>query len=301
MVSDTIDAVWENAGDHDLVVIATPNEFHLPLALRAIELGLPVVVDKPLTATAADARRLAEAADDAGVPAAVFHQRRWDGAFMTVRRLIENGELGEVARFESRFERWRPEAALDAWREQPGAAGAGGVLFDLGPHAIDQALVLFGRATRVYAEVDRRRRDVAVDDDSFVAITHETGVHSHLWMNLAAAGEAPRLRVLGSLAAYTKWGPDVQEAALRVGEYPPDPNCGREEPGAWGTLEAGDDVWPVETEPGAWQRFYELMAECVRGDGPPPVPLADGAAVLEVIEAAMLSAGSGEVVALSAV
>ena len=281
------------------MVIATPNEFHVPLALRAIELGLPVVVDKPLAATAADARRLADAASEAGVAAAVYHERRWDGAFMTVRRLIENGDLGQVARFESRFERWRPDAELDTWREQPGAAGAGGVLFDLGPHAIDQALVLFGPVARVYAEVDRRRADVAVDDDSFVALTHENGVHSHLWMNLAAAGEAPRLRVLGSVAAYTKWGPEVQDAALRAGESPLEPNWGREDPGAWGTLEAGDDVWPVETQPGAWHRFYEQMAACVRDDEPPPVPLEDGVAVLEIIEAALLSATSGEVVALS--
>jgi len=298
-VTDSIDAVWENAADHDLVVIATPNEFHVPLALQAVDLGLPVVVDKPLAANAADARRLAEAADGAGVPAAVFHERRWDGAFMTARRLVEAGELGRVARFESRFERWRPEPELDTWRERAGSNVAGGVLFDLGPHAIDQALALFGPVARVYAEVDRRRADVAVDDDSFVALTHENGVHSHLWMSLAAAGEAPRLRVLGSIAAYTKWGPEVQDAALRAGESPLEPGWGREEPGQWGTVEAGDDVWPVETEPGAWQRFYELMAEYVRSGGPPPVSLWDGVAVLEIIEAALLSATSGEVVALS--
>ena len=271
------------------MVIATPNEFHVPLAAQAIELGLPVVVDKPLAASAAEARRLSDAAGEAGVPAAVFHNRRWDGDFMTARRLVENGELGNVSRFESRFERWREKPS-------PGS----GLLFDLGPHLIDQALVLFGPVARVYAEADRRRPSVQVDDDTFVALTHESGVHSHLWMSLAAAGEAPRMRLLGSVAAYTKWGSDVQEAALRASESPLEPNWGREDPGSYGSLEAGDDVWPVETVPGAWHRFYEQMAECIRGDAEPPVPLADGVAVLEVIEAAVLSAGSGEVVALSA-
>ena len=296
-----MDAVWENAGDHDLVVIATPNEFHVPLALRAIELGLPVVVDKPLAASAADARRVAEAAAEADVPAAVFHNRRWDGDFLTAQRLVEGGDLGRVARFESRFERWRPEPARAGWREQAGAGIGGGVLFDLGPHLVDQAIVLFGPVARVYAEADRRREGVAVDDDCFVALTHASGVRSHLWMSLAAAGEAPRMRLLGSVAAYTKWGLDVQEAALRAGESPLEPNFGREDQGSWGSLEAGDDVWPVETDPGSWLRFYEQMAACLRGDGDPPVPLDDGVAVLEVLEAALLSAGSGEVVALDAV
>ena len=280
------------------MVIASPNEFHVPLALRAIEAGLAFVVDKPLAANAADGRRVAEAADAAGVPAAVFHNRRWDGDFLTARRLVEAGDLGRVARFESRFERWRPQPALDGWRERPDAAAAGGVLFDLGPHLIDQALVLFGPGARVYAEVARRRPGVEVDDDCFVAITHESGMHSHLWMSLAAAGEAPRMRLLGSLAAYTKWGLDVQEAALRAGESPREESWGREDPGSWGSLEAGDDVWPVETDPGSYQRFYEWMAACIRDGGSAPVPLADGVAVLEVIEAAQRSAESGTVVTL---
>ena len=297
-MSDTVDSVWENAADHDLVVIATPNESHAPLALRAIEVGMAVVVDKPLAVSAAEARKVAGAAAAARVPAAVFHNRRWDGDFLTARRLVEAGDVGQVARFESRFERWRPEPALGGWRERSDPGTGGGVLFDLGPHLIDQALVLFGPAVRVYAEIDRRRPGVEVDDDSFVALTHESGVRSHLWMSLAAAGEAPRMRVLGSIAAYTKWGLDVQEAALRAGESPREENWGREDPGSWGSLEAGDDVWPVETDPGAYQRFYEWMAACIRDGGSPPVALADGVAVLEVIEAAIASAGSGEVVSL---
>lgn len=293
-----VDAVFGNAADHDLVVITTPNQAHVPLALRAIDVGLPVVVDKPLAPSSVEGRRLADAASAAAVPAAVFHNKRWDGDFMTVRRLVENGDLGRVGRFESRLERWRPEAVPDAWREQEGDGIAGGTLWDLGPHLIDQALMLFGRALRVYAELDRRRLGVQVDDDAFVALLHEGGTRSHLWMSQLAGGEAPRMRLLGTLAAYTKWGADVQEAALRAGESPREENWGREEPGSWGSLEAGRDVWPVETEPGAWHRFYEQMRDCVRGEGPVPVTLDDGIVVLDVIEAAQRSAQSGQVVEL---
>src|SRR5204862_119349 len=125
---------------------------------------------------------------------------------LTVRRLIAEGALGQVHRFESRFERWRPDVPTGAWREREGPGEAGGVLFDLGPHLIDQALVLFGPAERVHAEIDRRRAGTRVDDDAFVALTHRGGARSHLWMSLAAARPGPRMRVLGSAGGYVKWG-----------------------------------------------------------------------------------------------
>ena len=143
-------------------------------------------------------------------------------------------------RFESRFERWRPEPRR-TWREDGTPSEAGGLLYDLGSHLIDQALVLFGPATTVYAELDRRRAGVVVDDDSFVALTHASGVRSHLWMSSVAAQAAPRMRVLGSAAAYTKYGLDVQEAALRAGARP-GPGWGEELPEHWGRLGTDDDA-----------------------------------------------------------
>ena len=166
----------------------------------------------------------------------MFHNRRWDGDFLTLRRLRDEGELGELLRLESRFERWRPEVDRGKWREGGTPEDAGGVLFDLGPHVIDQALELLGPARSVYAEVRTLRPGAEVDDDFFLALEHESGARSHLWGTMVAAQAGPRFRVLGTSAAYVKWGLDVQEAALRAGADPRDPGFGEEPQEAWGTL-----------------------------------------------------------------
>ena len=140
------DALFGAAGSHDLVVVAAPNREHVPLGLAAVEAGLHLVVDKPLAANVADAQRLADAADARGVVASVFHNRRWDGEFLTLRRLVAEGSLGDLVRLESRFDRWRPHVDQSKWREGGRPEDAGGVLFDLGPHLIDQALELLGPA-----------------------------------------------------------------------------------------------------------------------------------------------------------
>jgi predicted dehydrogenase len=291
------DELWHRAGELDLVVVAAPNRFHVPLALAAIEAGLPVVVDKPLAGTAAEGRRLAEAARERGVMLTVFHNRRWDGDFLTARALVERGELGRVLRFESRFERWLPDVESD-WRELPGAEDAGGVLHDLGSHLVDQALELFGHVREVYGELDVRRQGAEVEDDAFLALTHQSGVRSHLWMSLVAAELGPRLRVLGDRAAYVKHGLDVQEAALTDGRRPYEPGFGEEPKESWGRLGTDADSKPVPTEPGAYQRFYEAVASALRDGGPPPVEPADAIAVLEVLDAARLSAREGRIVEL---
>lgn len=284
------DELWAARDRYDLVVVAAANRAHVPLARAAIEAGFPVVVDKPLAATAAQARELTAAARAAGVPLTVFQNRRWDGDLLTVRRLLDAGELGRVHRFESRFERFRPEPKA-GWREAPDPAEGGGVLLDLGAHLIDQALLLFGAATHVYAELDTRRGAARVEDDAFVAITHASGVRSHLWMSAIAADLGPRMRVLGDRAAYVKWGLDGQEDALRGGASPAgDAAWGAEPADRHGELVAGVERAPVGTEPGAWPAFYAQVAAALRGDGPMPVDPADAVRVLEVIEAARRSA-----------
>jgi len=288
VVVDSAERLWERAGELDLVVVASPNRTHVPLALEALEAGLAVVVDKPLAATSAAARRLVDEARSRGLLLSVFQNRRWDGDFLTLRRLLAERALGTVYRFESRFERWRP-APKPGWRESGDPAEAGGVLFDLGSHLIDQALVLFGPVVQVYAEVDRRRPGVKVDDDAFVALTHASGVRSHLWTSLVAAEDAGRMRVLGSHAAYVKHGLDVQEAALRGGARPGSSAWGREPPGHWGRLGAGDEWVPVPTERGDYPAFYAGIATALRTGAPPPVDPADAVAVLEIIEAARRS------------
>jgi len=289
-VKGRVEELWEG---HDLIVVATPNRTHAPIALAALEASLPVVVDKPLAASAADGRRLMEEAEARSLMLAVFHNRRWDGDFRTLRRLIDEGALGDVHRFESRFERLRPEVRAGTWRELPDPADAGGVLYDLGSHLIDQALLLFGDVERVYAEIDRRRPGAQVDDDVFLALTHRSGVRSHLWLSQTAAQAGPRMRVLGGTSAYVKWGLDMQETALRAGAQPGEPGWGREPPEAWGTLGAGDEVHRVETEPGDYGAFYEGVVAALREVGQPPVSAADGVRVLDMIEASLAHAGRG--------
>lgn len=282
----TADEVWAAAGEHDLAVVTTANRAHVPLALAALEAGLHVVVDKPLAPTAAEARALVDAAGRAGRLLTVFQNRRWDSDVLTLRRLLDEGALGDVWRFESRFERWRPEVDVSRWRESADPADAGGLLYDLGSHLVDQAVALFGPARHVYAEVRTRRAGAAVDDDTFLALTHDGGVVSHHWVSATAAHLGPRLRVLGSRGAFVVDALDGQEAQLRAGVRPTDPGYGVVPPEAWGRLVVGDDERAVPAEPGRYQAFYEGVVAAVRDGAPPPVDPRDAVAVLEVLEAA---------------
>jgi scyllo-inositol 2-dehydrogenase (NADP+) len=286
----------EMLGEVDVAVVATPNREHVPVARAALNAGVDVVVDKPLAVTASEGRELVEEARRADRVLTVFQNRRWDGDFLTIRRLIEQGALGQVVRLESRFERWRPKIASGAWRESGDRREGGGLLLDLGSHLVDQAVVLFGRPRSVYAEVERRREGAPVDDDVFVALEHDGGVRSHLWASVLAAAPASRFRVLGLEAGYVKDGLDPQEQALRDGARPGDPGWGREPEERWGRLVAGDSEQPIETERGAYEAFYSGVVSALRGEGPAPVDPMDAVAVLEVLEAAARSAETGAIV-----
>ncbi|AXB46308.1 Gfo/Idh/MocA family oxidoreductase [Amycolatopsis albispora] len=272
----------------DLVVISTPNRTHVPLALQAIEHGVPVVVDKPFAPTAAEAQRVIDAATAAGVGLTVFQNRRWDSDFRTVRKVLDSGELGEVFRFESRYDRWVPKLR-DSWREFADPAEAGGLLYDLGAHIVDQALQLFGPVTEVYAELDKRREGSAVHDDVFVALTHANGVRSHLWTSALAATLNPRFRVLGNRATFTKYGLDVQEPQIKAGMKPGEPGWGVEPESDYGVLGTGDDTRRVPTETGQYEQFYLEVAAALRGEGAYPVDPASAVEALAVIEAAGVS------------
>jgi scyllo-inositol 2-dehydrogenase (NADP+) len=288
--------VSEMLGEVDVAVVATPNREHVPVARAALEAGVDVVVDKPLAVTASEGRELVEEARRAGGLLTVFHNRRWDGDFLTVRRLLQRAALGRVVRFESHFERWRPQVAPGAWRERGDPSEGGGLLLDLGTHLVDQALVLFGRPRSVYAEVERRRQGATVDDDVFVALEHDGGVRSHLWTSMVAGAPASRFRVLGLEAAYVKDGLDPQEEALRAGARPGDAEWGREPEQRWGRLVAGDSEQPIETERGAYEAFYARLVSALREESPPPVDPMDAVAALEVLEAAARSAATRETV-----
>ena len=291
------DELWQNASALDLIVIASPNSSHKPLAMAAMKAGLPVVVDKPLCASAEDGRELIAESKRSGVMLSVFQNRRWDGDFLTLQRLITSGELGEIRRFESRFERWRPEPKL-GWRQSGGTEDAGGVLYDLGAHLIDQALVLFGPVEHVYAELDQRYPNAEVDDDSFIALTHRNGVRSQLWMSSVAAHSGPRMRALGSKAAFVSHSLDGQEAALRSGNRPDKPDWLEAIQGEDGVQVAGDDKQPVALESGAYIDFYEAIGAAIQKGTTGPVDPADAVAGLEIVAAAKRSSELGQVVSL---
>ncbi|MGI8330451.1 Gfo/Idh/MocA family protein [Actinomadura scrupuli] len=271
------------------VAISTPADTHIALALEAISLGLAVVVDKPFALDAPSARGAVEAAEQAGVPLSVYQNRRWDSDLLTVRRLIDTGALGEVTRFESRFERFSPEPG-------PPAAG-GGTLRDFGAHLVDQALLLFGPVRRVYAEM-RGRHDL--DDDVFVALHHEGGVESHLWGSWVQAAPGPRLRVTGTTGAFVIDGIDGQEDELIAGRTPATEGdrWGTEPESRWGRLYRGAEGEPVPAERGRWDTYYPAFAAAVRAAAPVPVDPWDVVRNIEVLDAARESAATGRTVAL---
>ncbi|MFE2585994.1 Gfo/Idh/MocA family oxidoreductase [Streptomyces sp. NPDC059378] len=300
-VAVNAEELFDRSADLDLVVIASPNKTHVPFATAALKAGLPVVIDKPIAGTAAEARELAALAEERGLLLSVFQNRRWDNDFLTLRKLIADGELGDVWRFESRFERWRPQLK-GGWRESGDPAEIGGLLYDLGSHVVDQALVLFGPVTQVYAESDVRRAGAAADDDTFIALTHASGVRSHLYVSATTAQLGPRFRVLGSQAGYVKHGLDPQEAALRDGDRP-GAGWGTEPEQLWGRLGSGESPLsgggaPVPTLPGDYPAYYAAVAKALTDGGPNPVTALEAAAALDVLEAARRSARDGVTVNL---
>ena len=279
-------ALWELADAFDVVVVATSNDVHLPLALAALDLGKPVVVDKPVALTSDDAARLVEHARACGLPLGVFHNRRWDSDTLTAADLLASGVLGTVHRLESRFTRFRPQV-VDRWRERP---GGGGVLLDLGTHLVDQAVHLLGPVAEVWADVRVLRSGAEVDDDCVLALTHASGAGSLLWCSAAAPWTGPRLVLQGSRAGWVKHDLDGQEAAQREGRPAGD------EPD--GTLSDTGGARPVPSRRGDWSAFYRGFAEAVRGGGPPPVRPEDAVHVLRVLEAAVRSSRERSVVAV---
>jgi predicted dehydrogenase len=279
----TPEALFTLAADLDLVILGTPPLTHFDLAARAIAHGLHVVVDKPFVTTSAHGEELIARASDGGVQLTVFQNRRWDADFLTLQKLLQEGALGEIRTFESRFEWWRPEG-FGNWRDTAALREGGGILQDLGAHLIDQAIQLFGPVAESYGETANYGRPEGADTEAFVSLLHESGVRSRLWMNGMAAQVGPRFHVLGSKAGYTKWGLDGQEPALAAGMTPSDPAFGLEAQDSWGVLGVDGASTHVPAERGAYPRFYSQLAAALRGAGPLPVGPAESLEVLKVIE-----------------
>lgn len=282
----------------DLVVVATANHTHVPIASVAIKHAVPVVVEKPMAVTAAAAEATVEEADEAGVLLTVFQNRRWDTDQLTLRRLIEEDALGAIVRYESRFERWRPTLRPTKLRKTAPPQEGGGVLLDLGVHLIDQAIAPFGFVTEVYAEIAWRRGSPA-EDDVFLVLRHASGTVSHLHSSAVTPSPGPRLRVQGTKAGFLVPHLDPQEAALRAGARPETVEAwGRPEQWEYGRLIAGERSVPVPPEPGDWPRFYTLLGEALDGGGPPPVDPRDAVETLRVLEAARRAAHEHRIIIL---
>jgi predicted dehydrogenase len=206
------------AAGAEAVTVSTPADTHIPLCREALERGLPVIVDKPFALTAADARPAVELAERLGVALSAYQNRRWDSDFRTVRALAASGALGDITRFESRFERRQ---------DGPPAAG-GGTLLDFGSHLVDQTIQLLGPVRTVYAEIHHRDDPAGLNDDVFVALAHARGAHSHLWGSWVQSAPGPRFRVTGTRATYVVDGLDIQEELLVAGR------TRASEAGAWG-------------------------------------------------------------------
>lgn len=267
----------------ELIVIASPNPSHFPLAEAALLAGKHVVVEKPVCASAAQAEKLIAVAIRSGRLLTVFHNRRWDSDFLTVQRLIASGELGQVLLYEAHWDRFRPEVA-ERWREKP-EAGAG-LLFDLGPHLIDQALLLFGQPDRVSADVARQRGGAEVDD-YFALTLHYGPARVILSAASLVAQPRPRFSIHGTAGSFVKFGLDPQENQLRAGADPLAAAFGVEDPSTHGMLtRANDSRTPVPSERGDWLSFYRGVVASIAAGAPPPVEPADALVGLRIIEAA---------------
>jgi len=283
--------------DIDLVVITTPNESHFPLARMALAAGKHVVVDKPITVTVADARCLQAEAAAAVRLLSVFHNRRWDSDFLTLRQVIASGELGRIVHFESHFDRYRPEVRA-RWREQ--AVTGSGLWYDLGAHLLDQMLQLFGAPESISLEL-AQQRDGAEADDWFHAVLRYGQSRCILHGSALVPVPAPRFTVHGSLGSFIKQGLDPQEDGLKAGARPPAPD--------WGVdpLTATLSVWrdgvcqtrELACIAGNYPTYYSAVRDAIRGLGPNPVTTEEAIRVIGLIELGLQSAQQGRMMQTS--
>lgn len=269
-----------------LVVVCTPNASHHALAKAALLAGKHVVVDKPFVLSSAEGEELLALARRRGLRLSVYQNRRWDGDFLTLRHALASGELGAVHTFRAHFDRYSPQVKT-RWKEeaQPGA----GVLWDLGPHLIDQALQLFGMPRSVTAHLSVQR-DGAQVADAFELVLDHGATASFLHAGALVRAPGPRYQVHGTQGSFVKYGIDPQENALKLGMRPGDPGFGSDGPADWASVTAADGVpRTVETLPGDYVAFYRGMYEAIAHGAPVPVRPEDALDVVRVIELALRS------------
>jgi predicted dehydrogenase len=275
--------------DLDLVVIASPNETHAPLAELAMRAGHSVVVDKPFTITVEQARHLATLARERKVVLSVFQNRRWDSDFLTIRDAIRRDLVGRVVLFESRIDRYRPDVR-DRWREVPGPGA--GLLYDLGPHLIDQTLLLFGIPDSVQATLAKQRRG-ARTDDFFQLVLQYGEMVATLGAGSLVSGGTARFAVHGEKASVMKQKPDIQEDQLKAGVVPGSRDWGLDPDDAVVHESATGATRALKAARGDQRGYYVALREALHGRAPNPVPPEQGATVMAIIEAALRSEEAG--------
>jgi predicted dehydrogenase len=283
--------------DIDLVVIAAPNAQHRPLAKAALQAGKHVVVDKPFTLDAGQARELAALAQERGLVLSVYQNRRFDADYLTLHDVLASDELGRPVYFESHFDRFRPEVR-DRWREQavPGA----GLWVDLGAHLLDQAVQLFGRPDTLHVDTAALRDGAQVEDHFHALLRYDTGPHAPsrvvLHATTLAAHAAPRYILHGTRGSYVKYGLDPQEDALRAGRSPSEAGWGADPVDGEITLPAdsgGFRTRAMPTRAGSYAAYYEAVRDAIRGIGPNPVLPDEAVALMELLDLGRQSAMEG--------
>lgn len=271
----------------ELVVIAVPNDQHFPMAKACLQEGKHIVIEKPFTLHTKEADELIRLAEKKKRNIFVFHNRRWDGDFLTIKKLLKSGALGEISEYEAHFDRYRPKLTTRLWREENSKGG--GVLYDLGPHLIDQALELFGIPDRLSADIENQRKASKVDD-YFRLVLHFKKVKAILTAGMLVKDPGPRYIIHGIIGSFVKYGIDPQEEALRTGFMPGTGDWGHEKPDKWGliTIDYADMNihGSVETEPGNYMEFYNSVYNAITKKVPFAIQATEARNVIRIIELA---------------
>ena len=286
--------------DIDLVVVATPNAQHHPVAKAALEAGKHVVVDKPFTLDVAEARELELLSRRNNRVLSVYQNRRFDADFLTLQQVLASGDLGRPVYLASHFDRFRPQVR-ERWREQP--VPGSGLWVDLGAHLVDQAVQLFGRPDALQLDTATLRDGALVEDYFHAVLRYESGPHAPLRVVLhattLAAHAAPRYIVHGTRGSYVKHGVEPQEDALRAGQRPPAEGWGADPLDGELTL-IGNDGAPhfraVPTQPGNYADYYAAVRDAILGKGPNPVPPEQAVALMELLDIGRQSAAEGRAI-----
>lgn len=275
--------------DAELVIITAPNDVHFELARCALEQNKHVIIEKPFVTRLEDGQALLRLAQEKQRVLSLFHNRRWDGDFLTLKQLINEGRLGEIKLFESHFDRYRPEVR-QRWREQ--AQDGGGLLFDLAPHLLDQALVLFGLPHSITAQCEQLRPQSSTID-YFNLILDYPSYKVHLHANVYSPEPNIRFSVLGTKAKYVKYGLDTQESDLKQGRKPLGDAWSQEEVSQYGRLYSETEQQVIPTLAGAYQQYFREVAGAIRQGKKNPVSAQEALMGLYLIELALQSNQEG--------